>query len=178
MCVSRNLRRWTVAVAAATLAAIPTYAQEAPPGFPAARWDLAIELPSWPALQDLRPAGGGSFDSVGFGIGGAWHVPVKTFNNSELLVGTEISIAATGSDIAGIYEDLLARQFLLGLSAKWLLGSARNFSFDGGIGYYEYSRECMGPALKFVLPGNDDSNGAESVVRTFMYATSASRYRT
>lgn len=137
MSVSRKLRKWTVAAAAATLAALPTYAQEAPPGFPAARWDLAIELPSWPALQDLRPAGGGSFDSVGFGIGGAWHVPVKTYNNSELLLGTEISIAATGSDIAGFYDDLLARQFLLGLSAKWLLGSARNFSLDGGIGYYE-----------------------------------------
>jgi hypothetical protein len=137
MSVSRNLRKWTVALAAATLAPIPTYAHEAPPGFPAARWDVAIELPSWPALQDLQPAGGGSFDSVGFGIGGAWHVPVKTFDNSELLLGTEISIAATGSDIAGFYEDLLARQFLVGLSAKWLLGSARNFSLDGGIGYYE-----------------------------------------
>lgn len=137
MSVSRNLRNWTVAVAAATVVAIPTYAHETPPVFPAARWDVAIELPSWPALQDLRPAGGGSFDSVGFGIGGAWHTPVRSYANSELLLGTEISIAATGSNIAGFYEDLLARQFLLGLSAKWLLGAARNFSLDGGIGYYE-----------------------------------------
>lgn len=137
MSVSRNLRKWTVAVAVTTFVATPAHAREAAPALSAARWDVAIELPSWPALQDLRPAGGGSFDAVGFGIGGAWHVPVKTFGSSELLLGTEISIAATGSDIPGFYDDLLARQFLLGLSAKWLLGAARNVSLDGGIGYYE-----------------------------------------
>lgn len=138
MSVSRNLRKWTVALAVATLFTMPAHAREAAPAWSTARWDVAIELPSWPALQDLGFAAGGSFDAVGFGIGGAYHVPVKTYASSELLLGTEISIAATGSDIRGFYEDLLARQFLLGLSAKWLLGAARNFSLDGGIGYYEF----------------------------------------
>ena len=43
------------------------------------RWDVSLELTAWPGLQDLRPAAGNSFDSVGFGLGASWHWPVAQF---------------------------------------------------------------------------------------------------
>lgn len=135
MGVSRNLNKWIIAAAVTALVSTQALAQE--PAAYSARWDVALELPTWPALGDLQSAGGGSFDSVGFGIGAAWHMPVRAYDRSDLLLGIEGSIAGTGSNIAGIYEDLIARQFFLGLSTKWLLGEARNVSIDTGIAYYE-----------------------------------------
>ena len=51
-----------------------TAAAQAPPDTPvpvSARWDVSLELPMWPSLQDLQPAAGGAFDPVGAGIGAA-----------------------------------------------------------------------------------------------------------
>lgn len=101
------------------------------------RWDVALELPIWSSLQDLTPAAGGSYDSIGAGLGGAWHFAVRRYENSTLLLGVDGFIAATDSNIAGSYETLLARQLYIGASVKWLMGASRNWSVDGGIGYHE-----------------------------------------
>ena len=65
-----------------------------------ARWDVSLDMPVWPALVDLQPAAGGSFDDLGFGIGASLHWPVRQFANSDLLLGFDINIAATDSNVS------------------------------------------------------------------------------
>jgi hypothetical protein len=101
------------------------------------RWDASLDLPVWPSLGDLQPVSGGAFDSVGFGLGMSGHWAVKQFGGSELMLGVDVSFAATPSNIRGSFETLLGRQFYLGGSVKWLLGIQRNLSLDAGFGYHE-----------------------------------------
>lgn len=124
-----------VALALAQLIANSAHGDEGSLG--GIRYDVTLDLPVWPALNDLQTAEPGSFDSVGFGIGASAHWPVARFANSELLVGIDASIAATDSNISGFWEDLLARQLYLGGSVKLMFGESRNLSFDAGIGYHE-----------------------------------------
>ena len=118
----------------------PTLAQEAkeaeqePLG---SRWAVYLEMPIWPSLTDLQPASGGSFDSLGFGLGVSWHASVAQFTHGELLLGIDGMIVATDSSINAQYDQLLARQFYLGGSVKWAFGDARNFALDAGIGYHQ-----------------------------------------
>ena len=101
------------------------------------RWDVSMDVPIWPALTDLQPVALGSFDSNGFGLGVAYHVPVASYANSDILLGVDGSIAATDSNIHGRIGSLMARQLYLGGSVKWLFGAARNLSLDAGLGYHE-----------------------------------------
>ena len=123
-----------VILAAPTLAQEAQEAEQAPPG---SRWAVSLEIPIWPSLSDLQPASGGSFDSIGFGLGVSWHASVAQFTHSELLLGIDGMIAATDSSINAQYDQLLARQFYLGGSVKWAFGDARNFALDAGIGYHQ-----------------------------------------
>ena len=117
--------------------AAPAVATETESAFRNSRWDISLDLPVWPALMDLQPMAGGSFDSNGFGLGVSGHYPVREFANSLLLIGGDLNIAATDSSIPVYAGDMLARQMYLGVSAKWLFGKARNLSLDAGIGYHE-----------------------------------------
>ena len=119
----------------AVLATIPAFAQAPPSG--GQRWDITLEVSSWPALGDLRPDAGGTFKGAGFGIGGAWHFPVKQFARSELLLGVDGFVAGTDSDIRGLLDDVMARHLYVGGSVKWLFGEKRNVSLDFGGGYHE-----------------------------------------
>lgn len=114
--------------------ATPTYAQQAELG---SRWAASLDLLIWPALTDLEPASGGSFDSLGFGLSASWHTPVARFASSELLLGIDGMIGATDSGINATYDQLITRQFYLGGSVKWAFGDARNFALDAGIGYHQ-----------------------------------------
>lgn len=100
------------------------------------RFELWLGTTSWPALSDLQPLAAGSFDDIGFGIGGAIHLPVKTFESGELLLGVDAFVSATESNIQGVIGDFLARQMFVGGSAKWRFGAARNLSLDAGIGFH------------------------------------------
>ena len=120
-----------------TLLVVPAFGQDNPPEPLGSRWDLSLDLPVWPALVDLQPMAGGSFRSTGFGLGISGHFPVREFSNSELLVGGDLSFAATDSSISLVAGDMLARQMYLGVSAKWLFGESRNVSLDAGVGYHE-----------------------------------------
>jgi len=100
------------------------------------RWDFWLAMPSWPSLGDLQPVVGGSFNSVGYGLGGSVHWPMKATRNSALLLGFEGAVMATDSDIPVLLDDLLARDGYLALSARWMLGEARRVSLDAGLAYH------------------------------------------
>jgi len=125
-----------LAVASLTMLVVPAFGQDTPPEPLGSRWDISLDLPVWPALVDLEPVAG-SFRSTGFGLGISGHYPVKEFRNSELLIGGDLSFAATDSSIPLVAGDMLARQMYLGVSAKWLFGRSRNVSLDAGVGYHE-----------------------------------------
>ena len=131
------IRGTIVIVLAAALFSTSAFGQEGKPTARGTRFDISLDLPIWPSLGDLQPVGGGSFDSLGFGLGFTGHWPVRQFENSELLLGFDGNIAATESNIRGGFDTLLARQLYLGGSIKWLFGAKRNLSLDGGIGYHE-----------------------------------------
>ena len=132
-------RTWqcTIVLLGIVCAAFPVIAEEDEPAILGARWDISLDLVSWPGLEDLEPLSGGSFRSMGFGFSGGVHFPVAQFANSELLLGADMAFAATDSGINGVFAQLFARQFFLGVSGKWLFGEQRNFSLDGGVGYHE-----------------------------------------
>ena len=115
----------------------PALAHDEDPSISGARWDISLDMPVWPALVDLQPVAGGSFDDLGFGLGASLHWPVRQLTGSDILLGVDINIAATESNIRGSYETLLARQLYLGTSLKWLFGESRNKSLDLGVGYHE-----------------------------------------
>jgi hypothetical protein len=132
-----RLKQILIALLLGISLAVPVLAQDDAPPSSGSRWDISLELPVWPGLQDLQPAAGGSFDAVGFGLGASWHWPVAQFTSSELLLGLDGWVAATDSGVAGNFADVLARQFYLGGSMKWVIGNARNLSLDVGLGYHE-----------------------------------------
>ncbi len=133
-----NTRRFFVALATIPLWACPAWAQdEAPPIASSSRAEIWLGVSSFPALGDIQPLAAGSFDTTGLGIGGAWHWPVKRFQNSELLLGIDGFIAANDSSVSGFIGDLAARHLYLGGSLKWALGARRNFYLDVGGGYHE-----------------------------------------
>ena len=134
--ISTLARLSLITLLLAVLAA-PAYTQDAAEEPLGSRWAFALDMPIWPALSDLEPAAGGSFDSIGFGFDASWHAPVARFANSELLLGIDGMIAATDSGINATYNQLLARQFYLGGSVKWAFGEARNIALDAGIGYHQ-----------------------------------------
>ena len=113
------------------------------------RSEIWLAVTSWPALDDLQPATSGGFDAAGFGLGGAMHWPIRQSGNGELLVGFDGFIAATGSNISGVIDDVLARHLYLGGSVKWAVGPSRNVQFDAGFGFHladmaEVSTEYIG----------------------------------
>ncbi len=100
------------------------------------RWELWLTVSSWPDLADLEPAAGGGFDDIGYGLGAAVHWPLRRYENSELLLGVEGAIIATDSSVPVFFDDLLARDGYLAVSAKWLAGRTRSFSLDAGLAYH------------------------------------------
>ena len=100
------------------------------------RYEAWLVLTGWPSLNDLQPTAGGSFKQVGYGLGGALHWPWRQFDNGELMIGVEGAIMATDSDVPVLLDELLARDLYVALSAKWLMGEARNISLDAGLSYH------------------------------------------
>lgn len=132
------MRHILVFLVALMLGCPPAFADEPPPGSQGARAEVWLGVSSFPGLGDIRPlAVADGFDTTGFGFGGAWHVPVKRFENSDLLIGVDGFIAATESSISGYIGDLAARHLFLGTSVKWALGKRRNVYLDAGVGYHE-----------------------------------------
>lgn len=100
------------------------------------RAELWLAATSWSKLGDLEPVAGGTFDSVGYGIGGSVHWPWKTMPDSRLMVGIEGAFMATESNVPVVYDDLVARDAYVAASIKWQIGKARNLSLDAGLAYH------------------------------------------
>lgn len=119
----------------ALFATSTTSAADVPNGLDSkARVELWLATTSWPALGDIQPVAGGSFDSTGYGLGAAIHAQFREFENSELLIGFDAWIDGTDSNITGPVETLFARHLYIGSSLKWLVGASRTFSLDTGVG--------------------------------------------
>ena len=115
--------------------AIADFEEDEPP-IRKPRSEIWLALPTWPALSDLQPVVGGSFKSVGYGLGGSLHWPLRSMPGADLLFGFEGAVMATDSDIPVILDELLARDAYLAASIKWRLGKARNLSLDAGVAYH------------------------------------------
>lgn len=100
------------------------------------RSEIWLAVTSWPTLSDLHPVVGGSFNSVGYGLGGALHWPLRSMPDANLLIGIEGAVIATGSDIPVFLDELLARDGYLAASMKWMPGKMRKFSLDVGLAYH------------------------------------------
>ncbi len=107
--------------------------EQAPMGI---RWELWGAATSWPALSDLDPEAGGSFNSTGFGIGLSAHWPVGEFEDSTLMIGAEGAFTSTSSDIPVYLDELYADDVYVALSTKWLVGEHRGFAIDAGLAYH------------------------------------------
>lgn len=118
------------------LLTLPAMAEPEQPRNMSGRYEVWMGITSWPGLSDLQPLAAGNFDEVGFGLGAAIHVPLKTFEHSEILVGADGYIGGTASNVSGSIDDLIARDLYLGASLKWALGTARALQLDAGLGYH------------------------------------------
>lgn len=115
-----------------TVASVAAEEQE----FPAMRWEIWLAASHWSGISDLLPSAGGSFDEVGFGVGGGAHWPVATGARGDLLLGLEGGILSHDSDIQGDFEDLISRDGYIAFSAKWIPGTPTGISFDVGYAYH------------------------------------------
>lgn len=100
------------------------------------RSEIWLAVTSWPTLSDLHPVVGGSFNSVGYGLGGALHWPLSSTRGAGLLIGIEGAVMATDSDIPVLLDELLARDGYLAASVKWQPGEARRLSLNAGLAYH------------------------------------------
>ena len=135
--IFRNLTCGLLLVAAGAFLTNPAVADnDAEPQEEGIRGEIWLAMSSWQSLNDLQPVVGGSFKSVGYGLGGAAHWPLTLTTNTDLLIGIEGAVFATDSDIPVILDELLARDFYLAASLKWRLGEARRLSLDAGLAYH------------------------------------------
>ena len=139
MNVTPRIKRILAAMLVGSLALAGTAAAQheaAEDGNSSIRWEAWLALPSWPSLNDLQPAAGGSFNQIGYGIGASAHWPVRQLEHGELMLGVEGAIMATESDVPVFLDELLARDGYLAVSIKWMMGKAQNFSLDAGLAYH------------------------------------------
>lgn len=115
--------------------AVAEYGNDEPPS-KSMRSEIWLAVTSWPALSDLNPVVGGSFRSVGYGLGGALHWPLRSMSRADILIGIEGAVMATESDIPVVLDELLARDGYLAASVKWKPGKARKLSLDAGLAYH------------------------------------------
>ena len=67
----------------------------------------------WSDLKDLQPAASGGFDSVGFIVELAGHKRVARWGSADVLIGADLGIFATQSNVPGILEDFTQRGLYL-----------------------------------------------------------------
>ena len=132
----RNLRNGLLLLAAGIVVMHPAVADVDAEQARGTRGEIWLAVTSWPALTDLQPVVGGSFKSVGYGLGGALHWPLRSMPGADLLVGIEGAVMATDSDIPVLLDELLARDGYLAVSVKWKPGKSRKVSLDAGLAYH------------------------------------------
>ena len=135
-------KRWiTGVIVGLTLPGISIYAaDEFVPSAPG-HWNgtATAGLMTWSDLRNLEPAAGGDFDSVGFIVELAGHKHVARWGPADVLIGVDLGIFATQSDIPGITEDFTQRGLYLTPSMKFRFGerSRRYLNLEAGLGWYQ-----------------------------------------
>ncbi len=96
-------------------------------------------LITWSDLKDLEPDAGGGFDSLGFIVELAGHKHVTRWGSADVLIGVDLGIFATQSDIPGNTEDFTQRGLYLTPSIKFRFGerSRRYLNMEAGLGWYQ-----------------------------------------
>ncbi len=135
-------KHWiTGAIVGLTLPVISLYAADESVAYAPGHWSwtATVGLMTWSGLKDLKPAAGGAFDSLGFIVELAGHRHVARWGSADVLIGVDLGISATQSDIPGITEDFTQRGLYLTPSMKFRFGerSRRYLNLEAGLGWYQ-----------------------------------------
>ncbi len=139
----QNLKNHWIAgtIIALTLPVNSIYAADEAEPYAPGHWGgtATVGLMIWSGLRDLEPAAGGGFDSLGFIVELAGHKHVARWGPTDVLVGADLGISATQSDIPGITEDFTQRGLYLTPSMKFRFGerSRRYLNLEAGLGLYQ-----------------------------------------
>ncbi len=120
---------------------IATYAAEESVPSAQGRWSGTVTagLMSWSDLNHLEPAAGGGFDSLGFVVEMAGYKHVARWGPADVLIGVNLGIFATQSNVPGILEDFTQRGLYLTPSMKLRFGERgrRYLNLEAGLGWYQ-----------------------------------------
>jgi hypothetical protein len=102
------------------------------------RSEVFLGFQSWDELSQLTPSSGGSFDTIGFNLGGAFHWSIREQEGADLMAGLDFALFSNDSNIHHIREDLISRGLYITPSMKWLFddGDGPRYALDFGLGYY------------------------------------------
>ena len=121
-----NLYKYTIKgiIVGLIMPVIATYAAEESVPSAQGRWSGTVTagLMSWSDLNHLEPAAGGGFDSLGFVVEMAGYKHVARWGPADVLIGVNLGIFATQSNVPGILEDFTQRGLYLTPSMKLRFG--------------------------------------------------------
>jgi hypothetical protein len=119
------------------LPALHVYAEDHDPR----KWGMTatIGAVAWPDLTDIKPPGGGSFDSAGLALGFSAHRAMTQWGSADVLAGFDFGIFGTGSNITGTQEEFTQRGIYLTPSVKFQFGERdkRYLNLEAGAGWYK-----------------------------------------
>ncbi|MFB3081839.1 MAG: hypothetical protein ACE1Z4_00015 [Gammaproteobacteria bacterium] len=139
--LNRHKHWLTGIIVGLTMPVISIYAADESEASTPGRWSATATagLMIWSDLKDLEPAAGGGFDSVGIVVELAGHKHIARWGSADVLIGVDLGIFATQSDIPGITEDFTQRGLYLTPSMKFRFGerSRRYLNLEAGLGWYQ-----------------------------------------
>ncbi len=141
--VMRNLHkhRLTGTIVGLILPVIAICASDEPVPHAPGHWSgtATFGLMTWSDLNDLEPDAGGGFDSLGFIVELAGHKHVTRWGSADVLIGVDLGISATQSDIPGNTEDFTQRGVYVTPSIKFRFGerSRRYLNLETVLGCYQ-----------------------------------------
>ncbi len=135
-------KHWiTGAIVGLILPVISIYAADESQPYALGHWSgtATFGLMTWSDLRDLEPAAGGGFDSLGFAVEFAGHKHVARWGSADILIGANLGIFATQSDIPGSIEEFTQRGLYLTPSMNFRFGerSKRYLNLEVGLGWYQ-----------------------------------------
>ena len=135
-------KHWiTGAIVGLSLPVISIYAADESAPYAPGHWSgtATFGLMTWSDLKDLEPDAGGGFDSLGFIVELAGHKHVTRWGSADVLIGVDLGIFATQSDIPGNTEDFTQRGLYLTPSMKFRFGDygRKYLNLEAGLGWYQ-----------------------------------------
>ena len=133
----------TAAIVGLILPVISVYAADESEPQAHGHWSGTVTagLMIWSGLRDLEPAAGGGFDTLGFGVEFAGHKHVARWGSADVLVGADLGIFATQSDIPGSIEEFTQRGLYLSHEFQVMLSGG---NFEAVQAAPQWRRVCAG----------------------------------